>query len=75
MPRLIYIKNPAPNREPALTGLIDRIRNDNSTCYTYFSTPAELKALVQDDLALMLSEHFEIRVLHEPSEIEIENVR
>src|SRR5512135_1925098 len=59
MPRLIYIKNPAPNREPALTGLLDRIREDNSSCYTSFSTAEELKELVQNDLALMLSEVFE----------------
>lgn len=59
MPRLIYIKNPAPDREPALAGLLDRIRDDNSSCYTYFSTPQELKELVQNDLALLLTEQFE----------------
>src|SRR5512143_3817461 len=59
LPSLIYIKNPAPEREPALSKLLDRIRNDNSKCYTYFSTPQELKELVQDDLALLLTEHFE----------------
>jgi predicted ATPase len=59
MPRLIYIKNPAPNREPALTGLLNRIRDDNTSCYTYFSTPTELNELVQNDLALLLTEQFE----------------
>jgi hypothetical protein len=59
LPKLIYIKNPAPNREPALANLLDRIRNENSSCYTYFSTPQELKELVQNDLALMLTERFE----------------
>lgn len=58
-PRLIYIKNPAPERDPALSGLLDRIRDDNASCYTYFSTPQELEDLVQNDLALLLSEYFE----------------
>jgi predicted ATPase len=59
IPRLIYIKNPTPDREPALTGLLDRIRDDNTSSYTYFSTPTELKELVQNDLALLLTERFE----------------
>jgi predicted ATPase len=59
MPRLIYIKNPAPDREPALKAMLDRIKNENSSCYTYFSTTEELKELVQEDLALLLSEQFE----------------
>jgi len=69
MPRLIYIKDPAPDREPALSGLLDRIRDNNSSCYTYFTTPAKLKALVMDDLALMLSERFEGINPNEPSHI------
>jgi len=59
MPRLIYIKNPAPGREAALNSFLDRIREDNSSCYTYFSTSQELKELVQNDLALLLTEQFE----------------
>src|SRR4030042_2648270 len=47
IPRLIYIKNPAPDRDPALSGLLDRIRNDNTSCYSNFSTPTQLKELVQ----------------------------
>jgi hypothetical protein len=31
LPRLIYIKNPAPSRDPALAGLLDRILNDNKS--------------------------------------------
>lgn len=61
MPRLIYIKNPAPNRDPTLKDFLDRIRDDNSSSYTYFSTPAELKELVLNDLALLLTEHFEAK--------------
>jgi len=71
IPRLIYIKNPAPDREPALAGLLDRIRNDNSSSYTYFSTPAQLKQLVQNDLALLLTEHFEVISRNEQPSAEI----
>ena len=59
LPRLIYIKNPAPAREPALKEMLDRIRDDNLSSYTYFSTLQELNELVQNDLALMLTEKFE----------------
>ena len=71
LPRLIYIKNPGPEREPSLTGLLDRIRNDNTSSYTYFSTPSQLKELVQNDLALLLTEHFEVmsRVVKPSAEI------
>lgn len=57
MPKLIYIKEPA-EREERLRGLLDAIRNDDGVSYKGFSTPEELRALVQDDLALMLTERF-----------------
>src|SRR5215472_17269560 len=41
-PRLIYIKTPAPQRDPQLQNLIDRIRNENVT-YQKFSTSEELQ--------------------------------
>ncbi|HEX2058123.1 MAG TPA: tetratricopeptide repeat protein [Actinomycetota bacterium] len=57
MPKLIYIKEPAA-REERLRGLLDAIRSDDSVSYKGFSTPDELRELVQDDLALMLTERF-----------------
>lgn len=59
LPRLVYIKNPTPNREPALKTMLNRIKDENSTCYKYFSTPEELETLIKDDLMLILSESFE----------------
>jgi predicted ATPase len=56
MPRLIYIKSPAPSREPRLADLVSRIKQQAS--YRAFRTPAELARLVRDDLALLLSEQF-----------------
>jgi predicted ATPase len=56
LPRLLYVKTPAPDREPYLAGLLARIREEAS--YRRFSTPAELGRLVRDDLAALLSERF-----------------
>ena len=59
MPRLLYIKTPAPDREPRLTAMIDEIdRVGVDSSYRMFSQPQELGQLVRDDLALLLSERF-----------------
>jgi len=58
-PKLIYIKNPAPEREPRLKALLDRIKNDEVS-YKYFTTADELRDSIENDLAMMLSESFEI---------------
>ena len=58
-PKLIYIKAPAPNREPRLEALLDRIRDDDCAAYQRFSTPEELGELIENDLALLLTERFE----------------
>src|SRR5580704_15509102 len=59
LPRLIYVKSPAPEREPRLTQLLARIRDDDTVSYQLFSDPAELRGLVENDLAVLLSERFE----------------
>ena len=56
LPRLLYLKEPAPDRQPRLAGLLSRIRQEAS--YRHFGTPAELTRLVRDDLAVLLSERF-----------------
>ena len=60
LPRLIYVKSPAPDRESRLTELLARIKADNSVSYQRFSDPAELQGMVENDLALLLSERFEM---------------
>jgi predicted ATPase len=57
-PRLLYIKAPAPDREPRLDAMLDRIRDEATASYRAFGTPAELARLVRDDLAVLLSEQF-----------------
>src|SRR5262245_14318571 len=56
LPRLMYVKTPAPDRDPRLTKLLDRVKQQTS--YKPFGTAAELDQLVQDDLATLLSERF-----------------
>jgi predicted ATPase len=60
MPRLVYVKSPAPDRQARLADLLTSIEDDNSVSYRRFSDPAELQQLVADDLALLLSERFEL---------------
>jgi predicted ATPase/class 3 adenylate cyclase len=62
-PRLVYVKSPAtepaPGREPRLQALIDRIQVEGAVSYKHFSTLQELHDLVENDLALLLTERFE----------------
>src|SRR5580700_6155100 len=60
MPRLIYIKSPAPQRDPQLAEMLARIRDDADFSYQLFSDAAELAGMVENDLAVLLSERFEI---------------
>ena len=59
MPRLIYVKTPASQRDPRLARLLARIQAEDSVSYQHFSDPAELQRLVENDLAVLLSERFE----------------
>jgi predicted ATPase len=59
LPRLLYIKSPAPGREERLDALIGRIRDDDRAAYKYFETPTELARLVEADLAILLAERFD----------------
>ena len=58
-PKLIYLKQPAPDRDARLSELLNRIRADDTASYKSFSTPAELRDLIANDLALLLTESFE----------------
>src|SRR5580704_13470745 len=46
LPRLIYVKTPAPKREPRLADLLDRIRDEGGVSYRRFYAAAELRQLV-----------------------------
>jgi predicted ATPase len=60
LPRLIYVKWPAPARDPKLAAMLGRIRDEAGVSYQRFADPGELQRLVENDLAVLLSERFEI---------------
>jgi predicted ATPase len=57
-PRLIYVKSPAPQRESGLDALLDRIRTEDVASYKQFATPGELRELLANDLAVLLTDRF-----------------
>lgn len=58
LPRLLYVKEPAPDREGGLTKLLDRFETEGSVSYRRFGSPDELGRLIADDLAVLVSERF-----------------
>lgn len=62
LPRLIYVKEPAPDREARLNSMLERIRADGLASYRTFRTPDELAGLVTDDVALLITERFQLSV-------------
>ena len=60
-PRLIYVKHSSEDREPRLTALLGQIENSGASCYQKFSTAEELNQLLGNDLALLLSESFQLQ--------------
>jgi predicted ATPase len=57
-PRLIYLKMPAPQQEPRLQSLLDRLRTEAVASYQKFTTPDELREALANDLAVLLTERF-----------------
>jgi Domain of unknown function (DUF4062) len=47
LPRLIYVKSPAADREPRLTEMLARIQDEGDVSYQHFSDPAELQQLAR----------------------------
>jgi predicted ATPase len=58
MPRLLYLKSPAPEQEPRLASMIADLQSEGADSYRSFRSTRELGRLVRDDLALLLSERF-----------------
>jgi Domain of unknown function (DUF4062) len=67
MPKLVYVQSPAPDRDPRLSAMLIRIQSDGLS-YRGFATSDELSTLIADDLAVLLSERFDLG--DEPKEIE-----
>ena len=66
MPKLVYVQSPAPDRDPRLKEMLGRIQSDGLS-YRGFATSEELSTLIADDLAVLLSERFDLG--DEPKEI------
>ena len=58
-PRLLYVKRPAPARDARLAALVQRIEAEGAVSYRTFGEANELRRLLADDLALLLSERFQ----------------
>ncbi len=58
MPRLVYVKRPAPDMDSGLAEMLDRLRGEDTTSYKPFRDADELRDLVLDDLPLLLTEGF-----------------
>jgi hypothetical protein len=58
LPKLLYVKEPAPGRDPRLARLPDWIRQQGAISYRTFGGSAELGQLVRDDLAALPSGRF-----------------
>jgi len=57
-PQLIYIKQGGGVREPKLEELLRTIKGSEGVSYQKFETPEQLADLLQNDLAVLLSERF-----------------
>ena len=58
MPRLLYVKVPAPDMEPGLSRMLEAIRAEGTMAYKRFTDAGELRELLASDLAMMLAERF-----------------
>lgn len=58
MPKLLYVKQPAPDIEPGLVAMIARLESEATASYRLFSNADELHDLLLDDLAILLTERF-----------------
>ncbi|MGH2755051.1 MAG: DUF4062 domain-containing protein [Actinomycetota bacterium] len=75
-PKLIYIKDRSASRDPQLKDLIGKMSGDAGS-YKYFSDADELKTLIENDLALFLTERFQQAASHrvdEPTQERTSNI-
>lgn len=70
IPLLLYVKTPAIGREPRLTELIAGLDRAGRASYKMFSTAEELRTLLIDDLAVLLTERF-ASALEAPSDVRV----
>jgi predicted ATPase len=59
MPRLIYVKRPAPDMDPRLADMLRGLQGEEGPSYKPFGDVEELQELLLNDLALLLAERFQ----------------
>jgi predicted ATPase len=59
MPRLIYVRRPAPDMDPHLADMLRALQGEDGPSYKPFTDVDELHDLLLDDLALLLAERFQ----------------
>ncbi len=58
MPRLLYVRTPAPGRDPRLARMLERVQAEGGVSTTPYRDAAGLGEQVAVDLAVLLSERF-----------------
>jgi predicted ATPase len=58
MPRLLYVKRPAPEMEPGLDRMLKKIKGEGGLTYKPFASAEELRELLLNDLATLITERF-----------------
>jgi predicted ATPase len=58
LPRLLYVKQPAPGAEPGLRRMLGQMRAEGRVSYKIFADAAQLHDLLLNDLATLLAERF-----------------
>ena len=58
MPLLLYLKRPVSAMEPGLRRMLDEIRAEGGLAYKVFADAGELRELLLNDLATLLTERF-----------------
>ena len=73
MPKLIYIKKSNGQREDRLSHLLDRIKEDDRVSYKTFESKEELGQLIINDLAVLLTERFNMTLQNKMAEAEFKS--
>ena len=58
MPRLLYVKRPAPDMEPGLDRMLKKVKGQGGLTYKPFADAGELRELLLNDLATLITERF-----------------
>jgi predicted ATPase/class 3 adenylate cyclase len=60
MPRLLYVKEPAPERDSRMARMLAGLDHEGDVTYRIFATPEELSGILVDDLAVLVTERFHV---------------